>query len=414
MNERVNYDPTAALEALAHEGEPPTSRLDVLRAAQDGYRLRARRRIVRMLTGFTAAGALAAVAVLVPVHIEGATAGPAGGNASPTTITAPMSSAPAPTASGLFVPDDACQPLVGILAPKPGQDYTMRVPAEFGWLPGDVVPDVNQGPLDYNDEYNTGYNEDAYSAYAGSLSGSGPLIDLYLYATPVGVPELFVAGTGCNGLDHGGGVANSDELASVLGYGTPYLKPGPDIAGRPSYWISSKPNTEFVGSGAVFTFETADDHWAVLQATGLNSTNLAETLVHVAATLKIGDLDLPAPIQIVGLPKAIGMQIAQTYTDTPAPGGDQTALDAFIGASFGSGSDSVRMNFAVYPTDEFPASIAKGGPCKESNGLKICAVGSNSEIERYVPGGLPYLLNHVVSLGPDPANWSPDLVVDSH
>jgi hypothetical protein len=415
MSERIppkDYDPTTALEALAHESEPP-SRLDVLRAAHDGYRLRVRRRLIRMLSGVTAAGAIAAVAVLVPLHANGAATGPADRGTTPSATPTSNAAGDAPPISIRMPDSGVCTPLVGVAAPPPGTDFTMQVPAEFGWLPGNVLPYVDQGPVDFNGVFDLGGDgvpgdNSAYSALAGSLDQTGPQIKLYLYENAFGVPGLDVPPPGCNGM-----FGDQTLLNSVYGSafsGTPYLRSGPRIGGRPSYWISLDPNSDFVGSSALFAFETAEGHWAVLQATDLDSATMVATLEHVATTVTVGDLDLPSPIQISGIPKSLGMQMSQSTTDTPTAGSAQTTAGADIGVSFGNNADYVWL--AAFPVAQFP-KWADGSVCETSNGLKIRADDAQGAISRYVPGGLNYLLAHVVSLGPNRANWSPNVVINT-
>lgn len=407
-----DYDPTTALEALVHDNEPP-SRLDVARAARDGYRLRVRRRVVRTLSGVTAAGAVAAVAVFVPLHANGTATGPADRNTRPAPTAGPSDAAGSAPTSSITVPETDCSPLVGLMPPPAGSDYTMQIPAEFGWLPQSVPDDISQGPVNYLGDMPQA--ADAYSAAAGSSSGTGPQIKLFMFTNATGVPGLYVPGPGCGGM-FGAVTAQGGGVFGDTFNGTTYLRPGPSIAGRPSYWISLDPAADFTGGTAVFAFETAGGHWAVLDATGLRSAGVEADLAHVASSLTVGPMALPSPIQIGGVPKSLGLQAAQSTMNPQTDGDGRAAALADIGISFGSdgpGSGIVHVDFWVFPVGQAPATFDGDDVCENANGLTICAVDDDGLVSDHVPGGLHYLLAHVVSLGANPAKWSPNLVVGS-
>lgn len=215
---------------------------------------------------------------------------------------------------------------------------------------------------------------------------------------------------GCDGLI--GGAALQNSVYSPEFSGLPYLRSGPQIAGRPSYWISTDSGTDFVGSSALFAFETAEGHWAVLEATDLDSATMEADLEHVAATLTVGNLDLPSPIQLSGIPKSLGMQVAGSTTYTPATGSARTTPGAAIYVSFGSGNGVHYVALVAFPASQYPKWAVESA-CETSNGLKICADDVQGGISHFVPGGLNYLLAHVVSLGPDQAAWSPNVVINT-
>jgi hypothetical protein len=80
-------------------------------------------------------------------------------------------------------------------------------------------------------------------------------------------------------------------------------------------------------------------------------------------------------------------------------------------ASFISSTTTVTVT--VVPTGQSQGPF-RGGPslCKTADGWNICVVGggSTAEFDSAVPGGVGGILQGIVSLGLDPADWNPAFV----
>ena len=381
-------DPADALRRLALEAAPP-SRMDVTRAARDGFRLRRRRRVARSLTGVATAGVVAAAAVLLPAHL-----------AAPDRTSAPATStsgtaAASPNASA------SCPSIVDETAAPVGADYRMEVPGRFGWLPADEVSQITETVA------NSGYGSggDPYVTTAASATNADVDVYLSVYAYAAEVPGQHVpAPPGCpsDALDSAqeGGAQQSYEIAA------------PDVNGGDAYWFTLKQGVIDDAGMAELVWRTPAGTWASVTGTDLDPNTVVSTLEHVADTATVGTVALPTPVQIEGIPATSEMQAGQVVI-TQAANGDSSGYSIQVALTFGTGDSAVGATVMVYPPGQNPgpADPYWDTDCTSASGWEVCAgISQQTDEPGPLPDGASTLMHDLLVHGQDPSTWSADLI----
>ena len=371
MTERAQdhgYDPTRALEALANDGAPP-SRLDILRAAQDGHRLRVRRRTIRTLSSVTAAGALAVVALVVPAHFGGPGTGAA---TAPTPSRAPV-----------------CPPMAGSTPNAPG-DYAVEAPAHFGWFPSDLFDEMDE--VIQNPQFGAASGAE-YAAGFGEGSAATPQIKFTIGADA--------------------------QPVATSGAGHSLTLPGPAIDGDASHWTTSDKDSIVSGGAAELTWTTPQGCLADLRSTGIDAATAGTVLPRIADSLVVQNTLTPMPFQITGMPRPALMAAGAVDVEQAVPGSKGGVSDYSMVVGFLGRNANITADVIAYPVASFPGvpSSGESSACKASKGLEICVetpAAMADGISAALPGGIEALLAHVVSLGTNPADWSPQVVKGTH
>jgi hypothetical protein len=299
-----------------------------------------------------------------------------------------------------------CPFTVGSTIPQAGADYTVRVPARFGWLPSNLVNEVDQGPSNGSAVPAT-YNAWAYLNY----SGLDQRISLTVYPDADLVPGQHQPTARCTPppnlpfMPSAGAVKPS---ASASRTPVENQTSAPAVNGAPAYWLTGSGD-----SPVRLIWKTTSGTWICLEADNLPTNSVRAILEHAADTLTVGDLPLPQPVQIKGIPAAAQMRPGGILDGLILPG-DPGNTVVIIPLSFGTGADSAQALIYVLPVGHKDNLMPPNSPCKTANNLSICVEGRTAtgvSLTKFVPGGAAALLAHVISFGPDQANWSPDLVV---
>jgi hypothetical protein len=180
------------------------------------------------------------------------------------------------------------------------------------------------------------------------------------------------------------------------------------VNGAPAYWL-----TRSHGSTVQLVWKTTSGTWLCLGADYLPADSVQAILEHVAATLTVGDLPLPQPVQVKGIPAAAQMRPGAILDNQFLPG-DPGVPFVIISLYFGPVSHEAMALIYVTPAGHKVNTMAANSPCETANNLSVCVearTASGVLVTEFLPGGAAALLAHVVSFGPDQANWSPDLVV---
>lgn len=386
-------DPAGALHALAHEAAPPSA-MNVLRAARDGFRLRRRRQVVRTLTGVTTAGALAAAAVLVPAQL-----GRTGG-------TAHHGSAASPTATATATPTASCPAAVGAAAAPVGADFTVKVAARFGWLPANLGNEIYEAPGNYSITQGgmTVYPK-TYTAALRSTANAD--LGIFLSVVPPTSDNPLCTDFGLS--TPGAGILPTTGTTT----GTLSKISGPKIDGHWSTWTLTQ---------GVYTlsWQTSDGDTISLSE-GSPESSAQPDLLHIADTLQVGAIPLPLPIQIKNVPASAQMEVGQFAQNNPQAGTTGATYHLQIALTFGAGTAPDVQGISV-GADQAGISVAPAGhgtgipsgevgACKTSDGLDICVTAPNNSLvgDHFMPS-FTALLDDVVSLGTNQADWSPNLV----
>lgn len=346
----------SALDALAARDVPP-SRVDADRARSDGRRILRRRRAA---AGLGATGAVALVVVLALA----AGAGPGTGRAP------------------VGVPDGSGPPMPRTTH---SADWDPLVaPGTFGWLPANarnvnysVAPGPGQGStvLGMGSEISDGQvGHDAARIWLAALDPRLP--------APKAGP-----------LDDGSG---------------DILIPAPDVNNRAAFWLvdPAKRDPDRGKAGTLY-FQGANGRWAKINAYYLGADPVADTLLHVARTARIGDTAVPLPVRITGLPATATAPVAEVDRPTTISGATWS-----VGLTFNVADKHASINVQVLPATAIPAAGTKfGDRCRADDGLLICASAIGKLDPQVLPGGIDGLLRDITSLGADPAHWTTDVVV---
>lgn len=344
-----------ALHAIAVQ-DLPASRVDPVRACQDGRAILRRRRAAAGLGG-TCAVVFIAAAALSAGHVFG------GGR-----TLAPATGAPATEVPVVHTAD--WDPLVA--------------PATFGWLP------ANAQQINYSIAPGPGQVRSA-------LAEGTQVID--------GQVEREAAFIWLAALDPGAPAPKPGPLNDGSGL---VLIAAPDVNGRAAYWAvdPAKRDPDTGAAGGLY-FQSQAGRWATVKAYYLGADPVVDTLLHIARTAHIGDYPVPLPVRISGLPKDATAVIAEVTRPTTIPGAAWS-----VGLSFGLGKSAGSVVVEVYPAGATPyPGTSFGGHCEVSNGLRFCAQTSGKTATALLPGGIDGFLHGITSLGPDPAHWTTDVVV---
>jgi hypothetical protein len=301
-----------------------------------------------------------------------------------------------------------CPVTVGSTIPPAGVDYTVRVPARFGWLPSDLVNEVDQGPSNGTLMPDT-YNARAYANWIALQ----PYIGLTVYPDADLVPGQHQPVVRCTPPPNLPVEPSSRARwpsASPTRAPSEVQTSAPPVNGAPAYWLTGSR-----GSQVQLVWKTKSGTWLALGADNTPG-DVQEILEHVAATLTVGDVPLPQPVQVKGIPAAAQMRPGGISDNLILPGhpGVPSIPIVIISLYFGPVSHEAMALIYVTPAGHKVNTMAGGSPCKTANHLSVCVearTASGVLVTKYVPGGAAALLAHVVSFGPDQANWSPDLIV---
>lgn len=301
-----------------------------------------------------------------------------------------------------------CPATVGSTIPPAGADYTVRVPARFGWLPSNLVNEADQGPSNGTLIPAT-YNARAYANY----QALEPYIGLTAYPDADLVPGQHQPVVRCTPPPNLPTLPSRLTEPSASPTRTPNetQTPAPPVNGAPAYWL-----TRSHQSMVQLVWKTKSGTWLCLGADNMPADSVQATLEHVAATLTVGDVPLPQPVQIKGIPAAAQMRPGAILDNLILPGHPGVPGDSIVIISlyFGPVSHEAMALIYVAPAGHKVNTMATNSPCKTANNLSVCVearTASGVLVTEFLPGGAADLLAHVVSFGPDQANWSPDLIV---
>ncbi|MBR7833041.1 hypothetical protein KDL01_07190 [Actinospica durhamensis] len=396
MNHQEHRDPADALRRLILDTAPP-SRMDITRAAQDGFRLRRRRHIARSLTGVATVGVVAAAAVLLPGHLHD---------------TALPTSAPATSNSRSSSGAGTCPTLRGAAGTPSGTDYRVEVPAEFGWLPSDEVSQVSESVTNFADTDGLDVTtSDPYIVSAVSASDADVNIYLSVYAYAAEVPGQHAAlPPGCPSNEIDGTRGGSAQSG--------YQIPAPEVNGGKAYWFTLHQGVIDDGGTTELIWQTPSGTWASVSGTDLDSATVQSTLEHVADTAEVGQAGLASPLQIRGVPAAARMQVGQVAI-TQSADGDRNGYSLQFPLTFGTGEYMGQVDVSVYPAGQNPDNGGYATVCDTVSGWQVCLQDVNmsgvaqSGLAAHLPGGMTALQHDLVVHGKDPSTWSAELVEGS-
>jgi hypothetical protein len=305
--------------------------------------------------------------------------------------------------SASSAPLPACPVTVGSTIPPVGKDYRVQVPVLFGWLPAHLVGSVVQGP-------SNGVSSPA--TYIAMAENGGLSISVTAFPDANRVPGQHQPSAAC---------ARPSDLPSPPPTGaapnsTPVRPAGPPVAappvnGAPAYWYAGPSYP--LSTVEQLVWKSPLGTWISVAATNWDPATVKATLEHVAKTLTIGDLPLPLPVQIKGIPAAYRMRVAKIL-DTQILPGNLGYPVLTIDLRFGPEPFPAQATIYVLPAGHKDVLMPRNSPCETANDLSVCVAedtyDATTEGHR-VPGGPAALLAHVISLGSDQAHWSPNLVV---
>lgn len=349
----------AALDELAESPAPPSG-LDAVRALREGGRLRTRRRLARGGAALACAAALTAGITVVSQH--GPPPGPA---------------APAPAAS----PD-------GPGSADPQDPAT--APASFGWLPAGVAaggywadPDLTL-PVPATLSVPVAV---AFGAQPAAGSTLRPMLDLYVY--PKEQPPV--------------------PAKSIW----PYSLPAPDVDGRPASWYTSSHTDPLNTATPMLRWQTADGRTAVLTAANFPAGGLAQLLLRTAAGIELDDVPVPLPYYLTGWHVQRLSATAMSPSSYLQQFGEQNWQMSTVFAIAGYAVD-LRVGHGLgAPDQEGPPKPDDPAVCATGQGVTYCVShpGAGKPPAAFAAaGGLKGLLGKVTVLGPDPKNWTTDVL----
>ena len=335
------------LDSLVAEPTPPST-IDAGRAAAAGRTILRRRRRLAVVAAAATTALAGALVTTLPTDHGGATA--ATGAAAPTLPT-------------------GTDPLV--------------VPGNFGWLPANAQ----------NIEYTFAPGQQVSTVAKGSGLGNSveslPAM-LWLTAYPPGqTPVLGTFATGARQL----------------------RVDAPPVNGHTAYWITATAADPTNGSDTYLVWQTPQGQWAELHGYYLGNDPIEATMLHVAAGVTLGAVPVPLPISISGLPTSA----AANEIDAQLPSAGNAAWQVDLIFAVGGTYVSITVHPAAAGGTGTATSRTTSGvttPVCDSNrnGLAICVAFSGTTADPHLPGGLPGLLKSITSLGPDPKNWTTNVL----
>lgn len=241
--------------------------------------------------------------------------------------------------------------------------------ASFGWLPGEIL--------------GVGYQVGAHGDVAVARGATGlntPYIWLSLY--PAGhTPTLDRFPTG------------AAQLSA----------PAQQVNGRTAYWVTEDSADPTNRGDAYLRWQLADGRWAELHAYNMKRADLTMTLHHVASTVTTGEIPVPLPIRISGLPH--DLRLYEVDLNRPAlQGRGAWTLQLIYQA------DGVFVDIDVAPAGT--ASKPAGAACTTARGLDVCvdAIGGAPPPVAAI-GGVAGLLRRITPLGTDEREWTTEVLV---
>jgi len=248
------------------------------------------------------------------------------------------------------------------------------VPGDFGWLPANAQ----------HIEYTFAPGQEVSTVAKGGDPGPGNSLNslpamFWLSAYPPGqTPELGTFATGAKQL----------------------RVDAPPVNGRTAYWITANAADPTNGADTYLVWQSPQGRWAELHGYYLGDDPIEATMLRVAAGVTIGDVPVPLPISISGLPaSAVANEIE---ADRPSARGDTTW---HVGLIFAVGGSYVSI------TVRAAGSGGTAPLCDPNrNGLAICVAFSGGTANSLLPSGLPGLLKSITSFGPDPKNWTTNVL----
>jgi hypothetical protein len=341
-----------SLDELAERPAPPFA-VNTAAAIKQGRRLALRRRRLNQAGGTLAVGALAAVlaVTLIPAHGAGGRATAASSGFARTSAEA---SAPArPTG--------------------PGTD-PLTLSGTFGWLPANAQ--------------NVGYSlhdspTQVQAVARGAMNAQNPnTAMIWLTVYPKGT---------------------TPSLGSFADGATQLRVAAPEVDGRTAYWITDAANDPTNGGDTYLRWQSADGQWGELHGYNWGDDDVTATMLRVATGVDFAPHSVPVPMWISGLPSSAVTVEADLDRPDLTTG---AAWDFYLAESV----DGSTVEISVYPTapaaGASAAHAAAGSVCTQQAGLTGCiAVTGNA-------AGTPAeLIKHLTLLGPDPADWTTDVLV---
>ncbi|MEV7026033.1 hypothetical protein [Kitasatospora sp. NPDC093558] len=354
MTSNDHDDLTDRLTALA-DGPAPPPGFDAARSITEGTtRLRRRKRAT---VGAVAAVTVAVVATTALLAPGGTTATPAPPAALTPTISPSPSATPTPTPVG-FDP--------------------LTTEVHFGWL-----PDWAHG------EQSVGY----IKSYHGYEAEAKNIVDRDSAARII--VQLYQAGVEPPMTTSGGHVALGKVDADP-------------IDGRTAYWAVADHHQP------TLRWQTASGRWAEITGYGDKPSDVTQEILHkAAADVRFGQWNVPLPVQFTGLPETFKV----TDVELTRPADELGNWSLWLGFRI----DDKTVSVGVDPVGPRPTyTDTAGSPYIDphppltavQNGLNL-TVGAGSGVPAALEqlGGLPWLLSHIKSLGPDDTKWTTNVVV---
>jgi hypothetical protein len=246
-------------------------------------------------------------------------------------------------------------------------------PGVFGWLPADAT----------NVSYSLHSGQFSMRATGAERNPSDnpPMIWLSLYD---GMPD-----------------------SSSLGVGGGHHITAPRINGRAAFWVSSSTSDPTNDGDTHLVWQVRAGLWADLHGYYLDHDPIDATMVHIARQTQVGEAPVALPISIRGLPRSAVATEADLWRPSPDSG---TSWSLHL--EFQLGKSNLSIDAGPTSQDRLPTALAQGphSCVKDRNGLDICLSITGPVPADLGAGGLPGLLAGITSLGPDPKNWTTNVI----
>ncbi|MEZ0064277.1 hypothetical protein ABIA32_000255 [Streptacidiphilus sp. MAP12-20] len=195
----------------------------------------------------------------------------------------------------------------------------------------------------------------------------------------------------------------------------------PDVNGHPAYWLE----TSNLGksSPAGLGWQVSDGRWLEMQVKSMPAAGLPEALLRTAAAVRFERYSVPMPFSLKPPP---GMRVDDASATLTQQGGRPVPADESIEfALIEANGHSLNYHLTVSAHQAVPPPDISGwftGPnafsrtCKTAQGLDACLfvtdhlTPSNTPSNLAALGGLRGLLDSVTLLGPDPKNWTTNVL----
>lgn len=359
----------ANLDALA-ERDSPVSAVDIRAARRAGDRVKLRRTTGRIGAAAAVAAASALCLTILPSPLHG----------SSSTITPATPAAP-PV-------DQQAIPLV------PGQDPVHQV-GEFGWLPPGFTPLPGMAEIE----------QDVTMGAQGPSVPEGQVTLISNFSVSVQLTPGTREGSSALGTVLQTSTLTVDGQPATLRIGL-----NPQNQCETSTTIEPPGTGPNVAMSGVLTWMTANGGPAELDSClpqNTSVTDAAAIMAHVAQKLSFIDTPVPMPFYLKDIPPTMGVEMWD----------GSTTWSGVENWSFSMSLDFARdkgFAFSVTPQDSSAAHTpANDGLCEDEGGLQIC-VFSIVNVDPLPPQlarvGYPGLLDDIVGLGTNPANWTIDVV----